>query len=75
MQRAVRVFIGEGTFCPGFQLSDGVFNEPVLRLFKQALGLKNPAQCVRGLDGQPGPPPTSSRLVDVLDNIPCSETP
>ncbi|WP_251036781.1 hypothetical protein [Arthrobacter sp. ISL-28] len=32
MRRAVRVFIGEGTFCPGFQLRDGHFNAPVLRL-------------------------------------------
>ena len=42
MRRAVRVFIGEGTFCPGFQLKDGVLHEPVLRLFDHAIALKVP---------------------------------
>jgi hypothetical protein len=42
MRRAVRVFIGEGTFCPGFQLKDGLFCEPVLDLFHHAMELKIP---------------------------------
>jgi hypothetical protein len=42
MRRAVRVFVGEGTFCPGFQLKAGLFHEAVLRLFEQALALKIP---------------------------------
>ena len=45
MRRAVRVFIGEGTFCPGFQLKDGLFHEPVLRLFDHAMSLKIPIMC------------------------------
>jgi hypothetical protein len=42
MRRAVRVIISEGTFCPGFQLKDGLFHAPVLRLFDQAMSLKIP---------------------------------
>lgn len=66
MRRAVRVFIGEGTFCPGFQLKDGLFHEPVLRLFDQAMSLKIShnvfaAWMVSRLPGE-----TSSRPVDIL---------
>jgi hypothetical protein len=66
MRRAVRVFIGDGTFCPGFQLKDGLFHEPVLRLFDQAMSLKIPhnmfaAWMVSPLAAQPG-----SRPVDVF---------
>jgi hypothetical protein len=32
----------EGTFCPGFQLKDGLFREPVLDLFQHAMALKVP---------------------------------
>jgi hypothetical protein len=53
MRRAVRVFIGEGTFCPGFQLKDGLLHEPVLRLFEQAMSLKIPHNVFSRLDGQP----------------------
>ena len=42
MSRAVRVFIGKGTFCPGFQLGDGRLHEPVLDLLDRALVLKIP---------------------------------
>lgn len=42
MRRAVRVFIGDGAFCPGFQMRDGILHEPVLRLFGHALALKVP---------------------------------
>lgn len=68
MRRAVRVFTGEGTFCPGFQLKDGRFHEPVLRLFDQAMALKIPhnvfaAWMVSPLPGQAG---SHSRPVDIL---------
>jgi hypothetical protein len=53
MRRAVRVFIGEDTFCPGFQLNDGLFHEPVLRLFDHAMALKIPHNVFSALDGQP----------------------
>jgi hypothetical protein len=52
MRRAVRVFIGEVTFCPGFQLKDGLFHEPVLVLFQHAMTLKIPHNIFRCLDGQ-----------------------
>lgn len=72
MRRAVRVFIGEGTYCPGFQLKDGLFHEPVLRLFDQALALKIPhnvfaAWMVTPLPGAAG---SLSRHVDQLNNLP-----
>ena len=41
-RRAVSVFIGGGTFCPGFQLKDGLFHEPVLDLFDHAMALNVP---------------------------------
>lgn len=53
MQRAVRVFIGEGTFCPGFQLKNGLFHEPVLDLFQHAMTLKVPHNVFSACDGQP----------------------
>ncbi|MFE4835525.1 hypothetical protein ACFRAU_12680 [Arthrobacter sp. NPDC056691] len=40
VRRAVRVFIGEGTLWPGFQLNDGLLHEPVPRLFDVAMSLK-----------------------------------
>jgi hypothetical protein len=70
MQRAVRVFMGEGRFCPGFQLSDGVFHEPVLRLFKQALELKIPHNVFAAWMVSLLPPSASNRPVDMLDNMP-----
>ena len=51
MRRAIRVFIGEETFCPGFKLKDGVFHKPVLRLFDHAMALKVPLPAGRA----PGP--------------------
>jgi hypothetical protein len=71
MRRAVRVFIGEGAFCPGFQLKDGLFHEPVLRLFDQAMSLKIPhnvfaAWMVSPLSGQAG---SRSRPVDILGSM------
>ncbi|ACL42129.1 hypothetical protein Achl_4178 (plasmid) [Pseudarthrobacter chlorophenolicus A6] len=43
MRELVRVFIGEGTFCPGFQfLRNGGLNPAVTDLFKRALDLKIP---------------------------------
>lgn len=52
MRRAVRVFIGEGTFCPGFQLKDGLFHERAAPLWPGD-GLEDSTQRVRRLDGQP----------------------
>ncbi|MGM9474717.1 hypothetical protein ACS5PJ_22320 [Pseudarthrobacter sp. YS3] len=70
MQRAVRTFMGEGTFWPSFQLRDGVFNEPVLRLFEQAFELKIPHNVFAAWMVSVLPAPASSRPVDMLDNMP-----
>lgn len=41
MQQLVRVFIDEGTFCPGFQfLAGGQLHPTVVDLFKRAMELK-----------------------------------
>ncbi|MFF1880185.1 hypothetical protein ACFVVC_01785 [Pseudarthrobacter sp. NPDC058196] len=66
----MRVFIGEGTFCLGFQLKDGLFNEPVLRLFEQVLELKIPHNVFAAWMVSLVLPPPSSRPVDILDNMP-----
>jgi hypothetical protein len=43
MGQLVRVFVGEGTFCPGFQfLPGGGLNPAVLALFRRAMELKVP---------------------------------
>lgn len=75
MQQAVRVFIGDGTFCRGFQLKDALFNEPALRLFEQALALKVPhnvfaAWMVTPLPGAPDQAGAGARPVDQLENFP-----
>lgn len=43
MQQLIRVFIDEGTFCPGFQfLAGGQLHPTVVDLFKRAMELKIP---------------------------------
>lgn len=43
MQQLVRVFIGEGTFCPGFQfLPGGQLHPTVMDLFHRAMEVKIP---------------------------------
>lgn len=67
MQRAVRVFIGDGTYCPGFQLSDdGTFRQPVLDLFTRAMELKFPHNIFAAWMMTPLRQLGSSRPVDVL---------
>ncbi|MET3172774.1 UNVERIFIED_ORG: hypothetical protein ABIB52_000602 [Arthrobacter sp. UYCu721] len=69
MRRAVRVFIGEGTFCPGFQLKDGLFHEPVLRLFDQAMALKIPHNVFAAWMVSPLRAESRSRPVDMLGSM------
>ncbi|MFJ5695929.1 hypothetical protein ACIP9X_19030 [Arthrobacter sp. NPDC093125] len=69
MRRPVRVFIGEGTFCPGFQLKDGLFHEPVLRLFDQAMSLKIPHNVFAAWMVSPLPAESRSRPVDILGSM------
>jgi hypothetical protein len=43
MQQLVRVFIDDGTYCPGFQfLPDGQLQPTVTALFRRAMGLGIP---------------------------------
>jgi hypothetical protein len=43
MQQLVRVFIDDGTYCPGFQfLADGRLHPAVVDLFQRAMELKIP---------------------------------
>lgn len=63
----VRVFIGEGTFCPGFQFIDGEPNTAVLRLFDAALELKVPHNVFVAWMVTPLRSSGSVRPVDVLD--------
>lgn len=43
MQQLIRIFIDEGTFCPGFQfLAGGQLHPTVVDLFKRAMDLKIP---------------------------------
>jgi hypothetical protein len=72
MRRAIRVFIGDETFCPGFQLKDGYFHEPALRLFDHAMSLKVPhnvfaAWTVSPLPAEPAD--SRSRPVDMLHSM------
>ena len=69
MRRAVRVFIGEETFCPGFQLKDGVLHEPVLRLFDHAMALKVPHNVFAAWMVSPLSAGACSRPVDMLDSM------
>jgi hypothetical protein len=61
------VFIGEGTFCPGFQFLDGEPNPAVLRLFDAALGLEVPHNVFAAWMVAPLRPLGTSRPVDALD--------
>jgi hypothetical protein len=69
MRRAVRVFSGEETFCPGFQLKDGIFHEPVLRLFDRAMALKIPHNVFAAWMVSRLPAESCSRPVDMLDSM------
>ncbi|MET3172829.1 UNVERIFIED_ORG: hypothetical protein ABIB52_000657 [Arthrobacter sp. UYCu721] len=69
MRRAIRVFIGEGTFCPGFQLKDGYFHEPVLWLFDQAMSLKIPHNVFAAWMVSPLSAESRSRPVDMLGSM------
>jgi hypothetical protein len=46
MRQLVRIFIGVGTYCPGFQfLPDGQLHAAVMSLFRHAMELKIPHNC------------------------------
>ncbi|MDQ0672830.1 hypothetical protein QFZ36_000391 [Pseudarthrobacter siccitolerans] len=69
MRRAVRVFIDEEVFCPGFQLKNGLLREPVLRIFEHAMTLRIPRNGVAAWMVRPLPVAADARRVDMLDDI------
>jgi hypothetical protein len=59
MRQLVRVFIDDGTFCPGFQfLPGGQLHPTVLTLFQRALDGLRPVDCLE----------LPSRLLDLLND-------
>lgn len=69
MRRAIRVFIGEETFCPGFQLKNRLFHEPALRLFDHAMSLKIPHNVFAAWMVSPLRAESRSRPVDMLGSM------
>lgn len=67
MRQLVRVFIGDGTFCPGFQfLPGGQLHPAVLALFQRALELDIPHNCFTAWMVTPSL--AGARPVDLLKN-------
>jgi hypothetical protein len=61
-----RVFIGEGTFCPGFQFRDGEPNPQALRLFDVGMDLKDPHNILAAWMVTPLRSLAGARRVDAL---------
>jgi hypothetical protein len=69
MQQLVRVFIGEDTFCPGFQfLAGGRLHATVTDLFQRAMELKIPHNYFTLWMVTPSRELGGSRPVDLLRN-------
>jgi hypothetical protein len=68
MRQLVRVFIGEGTFCPGFQfLTGGRLHPTVMILFQRALELQIPHNSFTVWMVTPSRQLAGSRPVNLLD--------
>jgi hypothetical protein len=66
MRQLVRVFIGEGTFCPGFQFRSDLTVDPVvLELFERAMELRIPHNYFALWMMTPSPALQGSRPVDL----------
>jgi hypothetical protein len=71
MQQLVRVFIGDGTFCPGFQfLPGGQLHPTVMVLFQRALELDIPHNYFTAWMVTPSRELAGARPVDLLKNNP-----
>lgn len=71
LQQLVRVFIDEGTFCPGFQfLAGGHLHPTVVNLFTRAMELKIPHNYFNLWMVTPAGSLDGSRPVDLLDGGP-----
>jgi hypothetical protein len=72
MRQLVRVFIDDGTFCPGFQfLPGGQLHPTVLTLFQRALELQIPHNYFTVWMVTPSRDLTGSRPVDLLESSPA----
>ncbi|CAN7573627.1 hypothetical protein LJR078_004323 [Arthrobacter sp. LjRoot78] len=72
MQQLVRVFIDDGTFCPGFQfLPGGQLRPPVLELFQRAMELQIPHNCFTVWMVTPSRELAGARPVDHLKGAPA----
>lgn len=73
MQQLVRVYIDDGTFCPGFQfLAGGQLHPTVRALFIRAMALKVPHNSFAAWMMTPSRMLAGSRPVDVLKDPPES---
>ena len=71
MQRLVRVFIDDGTFCPGFQfLPDGQLRTTVVQLYQRAMELQIPHNYFTVWMVTPSRELAGSRPVDLLETNP-----
>jgi hypothetical protein len=71
MQQLVRVFIGDGTYCPGFQfLPGGQLHPTVLDLFQRAMELDIPHNYFTVWMVTPSPDLAGTRPVDHLKTNP-----
>jgi hypothetical protein len=71
MQQLVRVFIDDGTFCPGFQfLAGGRLHPTVVGLFRRAMELQIPHNYFTVWMVTPSRELAGSRPVDLLKNSP-----
>jgi hypothetical protein len=72
VRQLVRVFIDDGTYCPGFQfLPGGQLHPTVLTLFQRAMVLQIPHNCFTVWMITPSRDLTGSRPVDLLDSSPA----
>lgn len=70
MQQLVRVFIGDGTYCPGFQfLPGGQLHTTVVSLFRRALELRIPHNYFTAWMITPTPDLGGARPVDCLREV------
>jgi hypothetical protein len=71
MRQLVRVFIDEGTYCPGFQfLPDGQLHPAVVSLFRHAMELKIPHNYFTAWMITPSAELRRARPVDSLPHLP-----
>jgi hypothetical protein len=71
MRQLVRVFMDEGTYCPGFQfLPDGQLHPAVASLFRHAMELKIPHNYFTAWMVTPSADLGGARPVDSLPHVP-----